>query len=983
MFVCIRLQNSAIALSIIQVILQSGLRKSKTGSPVRTKFAHRHQNSIDGVSVNSFTSVSQDSISIASSEAERVITSEIIREKLEKKFEAQRNESQETERKNTLASEEDARILKQNLELNNVKRPSNEKLPVGQNVNMLTGKNTNSSGRDHGSDSSSTLEGTDMLDGGSGQKPVNTELPVPDTLPISVDNVCTPSDSDTMSPGYSVVREDGKLSVEHQPLLGAESDDPGAKSDDGHASPFKETANIVGDDAHNMVAVETNSANEKEDETCSQQNGHDPSLDNEAPSELVCNGNGVVRRKKTRNGKRRSPPKSDVSTSSESESMTVEDQLSELLQKAGIEHGDEKPINAEDTQEAEKLERPTELNVNQKRRIIHTASGDFPEESPSSDSANASPFPSPYKSLLYGTNSEKTVLHVDPSLNVSGHSDASSSTTPTTSNRDPLSLPSTPTESSTPSTPSPSEPPSPALPGDLHKSILHGNPESFAMTHNLTFPENSVTYSSPSKKKPSPRDQLLGVFSVDLGEMRSLRLFFSDDACTCGQLVIASRESQYKILHFHHGGLDKLAEVFEDWRVCVQQRNKTNLENEANQLCRKFSICRPHLPSIECHPEEGMFEMVSDDVWWSYVSDHGRIEDDFGLRKAIFLGGLDEYLRRDVWPFLLGYFKYDSTLEDRNAMRGKKREEYYAIQDKRELMSGDEYEQFWRNVQCTVEKDVVRTDRSHPYFRGENNPNLDVMRNILLNYAIYNPGMGYSQGMSDLLAPVLAEIQDESDSFWCFVGLMQNTIFVSSPTDDDMENQLAYLRALIELMYPEFWAHLMELGDAMELLFCHRWILLCFKREFPESDALRMWEACWAHYQTDYFHLFICVAIISVYGVDVVEQKLPSDEMLLHFSSLAMHMSGDMVLKKARGLLHQFRLLPRIPCSLHGLCVRCGVGMWDSGHTPEIYCVGNHEDVFKCPHSFSDEDLSDSAKKSPSPKTSLQLSFGFTKECPP
>lgn len=55
---------------------------------------------------------------------------------------------------------------------------------------------------------------------------------------------------------------------------------------------------------------------------------------------------------------------------------------------------------------------------------------------------------------------------------------------------------------------------------------------------------------------------------------------------------------------------------------------------------------------------------------------------------------------------------------------------------------------------------------------------------------MYNPAIGYSQGMSDLVAPILAEVLDESDTFWCFVGLMQNTIFVSSPRDEDMERQL-------------------------------------------------------------------------------------------------------------------------------------------------------------------------------------------------
>ena len=43
-------------------------------------------------------------------------------------------------------------------------------------------------------------------------------------------------------------------------------------------------------------------------------------------------------------------------------------------------------------------------------------------------------------------------------------------------------------------------------------------------------------------------------------------------------------------------------------------------------------------------------------------------------------------------------------------------------------MTEEEHEIFWRKVQCTVDKDVVRTDRSHPYFAGESNPNVQIMR---------------------------------------------------------------------------------------------------------------------------------------------------------------------------------------------------------------------------------------------------------------
>lgn len=80
--------------------------------------------------------------------------------------------------------------------------------------------------------------------------------------------------------------------------------------------------------------------------------------------------------------------------------------------------------------------------------------------------------------------------------------------------------------------------------------------------------------------------------------------------------------------------------------------------------------------------------------------------------------------------------------------------------------------------------------------------------------------------MSDLLAPVLCEIGDEAATFWCFVGLMQRAVFVATPTDNDMERNLKHLRELIRIMVPKFYTHLEKHEDGLELLFCHRWILL-------------------------------------------------------------------------------------------------------------------------------------------------------------
>uniref|UniRef100_A0A8C4KGP0 TBC1 domain family member 16 n=1 Tax=Dromaius novaehollandiae TaxID=8790 RepID=A0A8C4KGP0_DRONO len=385
-------------------------------------------------------------------------------------------------------------------------------------------------------------------------------------------------------------------------------------------------------------------------------------------------------------------------------------------------------------------------------------------------------------------------------------------------------------------------------------------------------------------------EQICGVFRVDLGQMRSLRLFFSDEACTCGQLVVASRESQYKIFHFHHGGLDKLSEVFQQWKYCTETHLKEQQLTD-EKTCMQFSIRRPKLPSSETHPEENAYKRLDVSAWLHHLNESGQVEEEYKLQKAIFFGGIDISIRGEVWPFLLHYYSYESTSEEREALRMQKRKEYFEIQEKRLSMTPDEHKDFWRKVQFTVDKDVVRTDRSNQFFRGEGNPNVETMRRILLNYAVFNPTIGYSQGMSDLVAPILAEVLDESDTFWCFVGLMQNTIFFSSPRDEDMEKQL-----------------------------------------------------------TDYFHLFICVAIVVIYGDDVIEQQLATDQMLLHFGNLAMHMNGELVLRKARSLLYQFHLLPRIPCSLHDLCRLCGTGMWDSGFIPAVECSGHHPESESCPY---------------------------------
>lgn len=80
------------------------------------------------------------------------------------------------------------------------------------------------------------------------------------------------------------------------------------------------------------------------------------------------------------------------------------------------------------------------------------------------------------------------------------------------------------------------------------------------------------------------------------------------------------------------------------------------------------------------------------------------------------------------------------------------------------------------NNEILSEKDVNRTDRTHPYYAGDNNPHLEQLYDILMTYVMYNFDLGYVQGMSDLLSPILFLMDNEVDAFWCFVGFMNKVV---------------------------------------------------------------------------------------------------------------------------------------------------------------------------------------------------------------
>ncbi|EDV25420.1 uncharacterized protein TRIADDRAFT_55495 [Trichoplax adhaerens] len=230
--------------------------------------------------------------------------------------------------------------------------------------------------------------------------------------------------------------------------------------------------------------------------------------------------------------------------------------------------------------------------------------------------------------------------------------------------------------------------------------------------------------------------------------------------------------------------------------------------------------------------------------WQAFLDEEGqllrsRAED---LRMRVFNGGVEPNARQIIWPHLLSVFPAEMTEDDRSTYLVVKGREYARMKLRWQGLPPEKT----ADITSMIMKDVLRTDRSYPYFAVESNhPNLLKLFNILATYAFTYPEISYCQGMSDLAAPLLVTMTDEATTFWCFNALMSRMKVNFSSDGSAMMTKFEHLSQLLDRWDPEFCKYLKDCG-AGDMFFCYRWILLDLKREFSFNDALRLYEIIWS-----------------------------------------------------------------------------------------------------------------------------------------
>ncbi|QHS76493.1 GTPase-activating protein GYP5 [Saccharomyces paradoxus] len=138
--------------------------------------------------------------------------------------------------------------------------------------------------------------------------------------------------------------------------------------------------------------------------------------------------------------------------------------------------------------------------------------------------------------------------------------------------------------------------------------------------------------------------------------------------------------------------------------------------------------------------------------------------------------------------------------------------------------------------EATIRRDLRRTK-----FVAEDK--MESLFKIIKVYSVYDPDVGYTQGMGFIAAPLLINCENEAESFGLMVGLMKNyglrELFL--PGMPGLMLMLYQFDRLLEEHSPSLYNRLIREGIS-STMYATQWFLTFFAYKFPLEFVLRIFD---------------------------------------------------------------------------------------------------------------------------------------------
>ncbi|XP_030845063.1 USP6 N-terminal-like protein isoform X2 [Strongylocentrotus purpuratus] len=143
--------------------------------------------------------------------------------------------------------------------------------------------------------------------------------------------------------------------------------------------------------------------------------------------------------------------------------------------------------------------------------------------------------------------------------------------------------------------------------------------------------------------------------------------------------------------------------------------------------------------------------------------------------------------------------------------------------------------------------DLERTFPTHRLFMGskpEAKEGRASLFRLLSVYALYNPSVGYCQGMSYLVGMLLMVMKEEEDVFWAMVALFEKPKFLAGYFDMNLkriQSHASLFQKLLGQRFPKVAKHFDSLG-VQPLMYVTPWFM-CLYTSLPCWDTiLAIWD---------------------------------------------------------------------------------------------------------------------------------------------
>ncbi|CAG8448815.1 9798_t:CDS:2 [Diversispora eburnea] len=145
-----------------------------------------------------------------------------------------------------------------------------------------------------------------------------------------------------------------------------------------------------------------------------------------------------------------------------------------------------------------------------------------------------------------------------------------------------------------------------------------------------------------------------------------------------------------------------------------------------------------------------------------------------------------------------------------------------------------------------IQRDLARTFPTIEMFKEENGNGQTMLWNVLKAYSLYDPLVGYCQGLGFLVGPLLMNM-GEAQAFCVFVRLMETydmrTMFTLKM--EGLQQRLYQFSALLSQICPELHAHFQKHG-VHPAMYASQWFLSLFAYTYPLPLVYRIYDVVFA-----------------------------------------------------------------------------------------------------------------------------------------